>query len=59
MGRVGTRSDLVAEERPAPGQAGIADVEAEARSVYDGRLFMARDFARYELDRQGQLAPVE
>jgi ribonuclease Z len=47
------------QERPAPGQAGIADVEAEARSVYDGGLFMARDFDRYALDREGRLAPVE
>nr|WP_314546913.1 MBL fold metallo-hydrolase [uncultured Massilia sp.] len=44
------------QERPAPGQAGIADVEAEARSVYDGGLFMARDFDRYVLDREHGLA---
>lgn len=43
------------QERPAPGQAGINDVEAEARAAYDGSLFMARDFDRYRLDRDGRL----
>ncbi|MFK3740781.1 ribonuclease Z [Massilia sp. TN1-12] len=43
------------QERPAPGQAGIADVEAEARAVYDGRLFLARDFDRYVLDKEHRL----
>ena len=47
------------QDHPAPGQAGIADVEAEARSVYGGTLFMARDLQRYALDRQGRLAPVD
>ncbi|MDN4055050.1 MBL fold metallo-hydrolase [Massilia sp. YIM B02763] len=40
------------QERPGPGQPGIGDVEAEARSVYEGGLFMARDFDRYVLDKQ-------
>jgi ribonuclease Z len=44
------------QDHPAPGQDGIADVEAEARAVYSGQLFMARDFDRYELDKQGWLA---
>ena len=37
------------------GPVTIADVEAEARAVYDGRLFLARDFDRYQLDRDGRL----
>ncbi len=43
------------QDHPNPGQPGIADVEAEARAAYGGRLFMARDFARYALDLQGRL----
>ena len=41
-------------------QAGpsIEDIRAEAARVYGGRLFMAEDFARYRLDRTGNLAPV-
>jgi ribonuclease Z len=46
------------QDHPAPGQAGIAEVEAEARSVYAGQLFMARDFDRYVLDKQGWLGLV-
>jgi ribonuclease Z len=30
-------------------------LEAEARSQYDGQLFLARDFERYVLDRNGTL----
>jgi len=43
------------------GKAGLTmrDVEDEARAAYDGRLFLARDFDRYVLDRQGVLARVE
>lgn len=37
------------------GPVTIADVEAEARAVYDGRLFLGRDFDRYQLDRDGRL----
>ena len=37
----------------------MRDVEAEARAVYDGRLFLARDFDRYLLDRQGVLSRAE
>jgi len=44
------------QDRPAPGQAGMADIAAEARAAYDGRLFLARDFERYVLDREGRLA---
>ncbi|WP_036166173.1 MBL fold metallo-hydrolase [Massilia sp. 9096] len=35
------------------------DIEQEARAAYDGRLFLARDFDRYVLDRQGVLARAE
>ena len=34
---------------------GLADVEAEARAHYGGRLFLARDFASYTLDPDGVL----
>lgn len=34
----------------------IQAIEDEARSYYDGKLFLARDFDRYVLDRQGKLA---
>lgn len=44
------------QDDPAPGQPGIAEVEAEARSVYDGTLYLARDLQRYVLDRRGRLA---
>ena len=37
----------------------IHALEDEARAGYEGRLFMARDFARYRLDRQGVLAPFD
>ncbi len=37
----------------------VADVEAEARAHYSGRLFLARDFDRYELDRAGVLARMD
>ncbi|MES2888504.1 MAG: MBL fold metallo-hydrolase [Pseudomonadota bacterium] len=33
----------------------LADVEAEARAHYPGRLFLARDLAVYELDGEGVL----
>jgi ribonuclease Z len=33
----------------------MADLEDEAREVYQGRLFLANDFDRFQLDRQGQL----
>jgi ribonuclease Z len=32
-------------------------LEREARAAYGGRLFLARDFERYALDRQGVLRP--
>jgi ribonuclease Z len=37
----------------------MAAIEEEAKAVYGGRLFLARDFERYVLDRQGQLTKVE
>ena len=37
------------------GPLSMGALEAEARSVYDGRLFLARDFDRYVLDRNGTL----
>jgi ribonuclease Z len=33
----------------------MADLENEAREVYQGQLFLANDFDRFQLDRQGQL----
>ncbi|TWI69688.1 ribonuclease Z [Pseudoduganella lurida] len=36
----------------------LADVAAEARAAYTGRLFLARDLARFALDRQGRLEEV-
>jgi ribonuclease Z len=40
------------------GSPSIKDIENEARDVYAGQLFLARDFDRYLLDRQGQLSLV-
>ncbi|MFC5547552.1 ribonuclease Z [Massilia aerilata] len=37
------------------GAPSIREVEDEAREVYRGQLFLARDFDRFELDREGQL----
>nr|AGU10002.1 Beta-lactamase superfamily domain [uncultured organism] len=37
----------------------MRDLEQEAGAVYDGRLFLARDFDRYVLDREGVLARLE
>lgn len=37
------------------GPLSLTALETEARSRYDGRLFMARDLERYVLDRQGIL----
>ncbi|PQO93914.1 MBL fold metallo-hydrolase [Massilia phosphatilytica] len=37
------------------GSLSMAALEAEARSAYDGQLFLARDFDRYVLDRNGTL----
>jgi ribonuclease Z len=41
------------------GSPSMRDIEEEAREVYPGRLFLARDFDRYQLDRQGQLSLSE
>jgi ribonuclease Z len=38
------------------GRPAIDEIEQEARAVYGGRLFLARDFARYRLDREGVLS---
>jgi ribonuclease Z len=38
------------------GKATLADIEAEARAVYSGNLFLANDLERYLLDRQGNLS---
>jgi ribonuclease Z len=38
------------------GSPSMRDIENEAREVYHGQLFLARDFDRYQLDRDGQLA---
>jgi ribonuclease Z len=37
------------------GPLSMAALEAEARGVYDGNLFLARDFDRYVLERDGRL----
>jgi ribonuclease Z len=39
----------------AKGPLTMADVEHEAKEAYGGRLFLARDFDRYLLDREGRL----
>jgi ribonuclease Z len=36
----------------------MMDIDREAREAYGGQLFLARDFDRYLLDRQGQLSMV-
>jgi ribonuclease Z len=38
------------------GAPSIREIESEARAVYGGQLFLARDFDRYQLDRDGRLA---
>jgi ribonuclease Z len=38
------------------GALSMAEIEAEARSVYSGNLFLAKDLDRYTLDKQGCLA---
>lgn len=40
------------------GSPSIRDVEDEARAVYAGRLFLARDFDRYQLGRDGELVKL-
>lgn len=42
----------------APQGPSMEDLRAEAARVYQGRLFLAEDFARYRLDRSGSLAPL-
>ena len=37
----------------------MADLEREAREVYDGQLFLASDFDRYVLERDGRLIKQE
>jgi ribonuclease Z len=38
------------------GKQTLSDIEAEARAVYKGKLFLANDLERYVLDRQGALS---
>lgn len=45
------------QDRPGRGLS-VADIEAEARAHYRGQLFLAEDFARFRLDREGRLARV-
>ena len=40
------------------GPVAIGAIEMEARAAYGGRLFLARDFAHYALDRQGGLQQI-
>lgn len=42
----------------SPRYHSVAEVEAEARASYSGRLFLANDLDRYILDREGMLAPA-
>jgi ribonuclease Z len=44
------------QKQDGKGQLTMADVENEAREVYGGQLFLASDFERYVLDREGRLA---
>lgn len=37
----------------------LADVEAEAKTSYNGRLFLANDFDRYALDKAGILSKID
>ncbi len=37
----------------------ISEIESEARSIYQGNLYLARDFARYTLDKDLMLKPPE
>jgi ribonuclease Z len=37
------------------GRQSLSNLEAEARTVYSGNLFLANDFDRYFLDKQGAL----
>lgn len=39
-------------------RASIEDIRTEAAGVYQGRLFLAEDFARYKLNRAGELNRV-
>ena len=41
------------------GPLSVSAIEAEARTAYDGPLFLARDLDQYVLDRQGGLARAE
>jgi ribonuclease Z len=41
------------------GEPSLADIEAEARAYYSGRLFLAHDFARYFLGKDGVLNRTE
>jgi ribonuclease Z len=38
------------------GTPSIREIEDEARAVYGGQLFLARDFDRFQLGRDGKLA---
>ena len=40
------------------GAPSMRDIENEARAVYGGQLFLARDFDRYQLGRDGQLSLI-
>jgi ribonuclease Z len=37
------------------GKLSLSDIESEARAVYEGELFLAKDLERYVLDRHGVL----
>lgn len=42
------------QDAGSPGLS-LSDLEAEARSAYDGQLHLAHDFDQFHLDKQGQL----
>lgn len=39
-------------------QPNIGELQQEASAVYSGQLFLARDFARYQLDREARLSQI-
>ena len=45
------------QEGPA-GPGSLADVRQEAERVYQGQLFLARDFARYRLEKDGAVSEI-
>lgn len=40
------------------GKLSLDDIETEARAAYDGNIFLARDFDKYTLNREGKLCKI-